>query len=366
MASSGSTRVIVAALGGNAGIAVAKFVAAAWTGSAAMLSEAIHSLADTANQGLLLHGIRRAQRPADDRHPFGHSRELYFWAFVVAVLLFSLGAGVAIYEGIDKLNHPHPVTNPWLNYSILGTALLFEIGSTAVAMKEFNRQHGDLDAIAALRASKDPGLYTVLLENIAAIAGLIVALIGIAGGHLLGWTYGDAVASIVIGIILGLVATFMAIETKALLIGEAAAPDVVTGIRHIIEAEIMPMGRLRRIHHIKTMHLGPDDVMLTASLDFDDGTSARSVMDTVSRLEKVIFAQFPFVRHLYLEAAGDGARPTTELAAVAELGSNPLPEHSAAQSGPVGDNRSQARAGNIEAPKRAYPPAKKGKGKKHR
>ncbi len=302
MAATGSTKVIIAALGANALIAVSKFAAAAWTGSAAMLAEAIHSLADTANQGLLLHGIRRARLPADERHPFGHSKELYFWAFVVAILLFSLGAGVAIYEGIEKLRHPHPVTDPWINYAILGFGLLFEAGSTVVALKEFNRQRGTLGPFEALRASKDPGLFTVLLENAAAIAGLLVALVGLAGAHIFEWTYGDAIASIIIGIILGLVAAFMSIETKALLIGEAASPDVVAGIHNMIEREMHPRGPVRRIQHLKTMHLGPDDVLATASLEFEEATSARALQAAVGRMETAITARYPFVRHLYLEA----------------------------------------------------------------
>ena len=249
MAASGSTTVVIAALGANALIAAAKFAAAAWTGSAAMLSEAIHSLADTANQGLLLHGTRQSRRPADARHPFGYAKELYFWAFVVAVLLFSLGAGVAIYEGIHKLRNPVPITDPWVNYAVLGLALVCEAGSTFLAVREFNRQRGTADAVGALRGSKDPALYTVLLEDTAAIAGLLVAMAGLFAAHIFGWPLGDAVASIVIGIILGLVAAFMAIETKALLIGEAAAPEVVATIDAMIRAEMGEEGPIRRLGH---------------------------------------------------------------------------------------------------------------------
>lgn len=230
VATSGSTRVVIAALASNAAIAAAKFAAAAWTGSAAMLSEAIHSLADTANQGLLLHGLKRANRPADARHPFGYAKEVYFWAFVVAILLFSLGAGVAIYEGVDKLRNPHPVTDPLINYAVLGVAIVFEVISTVVAVREFNKGRGEQGVLAALRTSKDPALFTVLLENLAALAGLAVALAGIAASYLLAWTMGDAIASIVIGLILGYVAAFMAIETKSLLIGEAASDRLLSEI----------------------------------------------------------------------------------------------------------------------------------------
>ena len=317
MAASGSTRVVVAALAANGMIAIAKFAAAAWTGSAAMLSEAIHSLADTANQGLLLHGMRRAARPADDRHPFGYAKELYFWAFVVAILLFSLGAGVAIYEGVDKLRHPHPVTDPLINYAILGIAIVVEVASTVVALREFNRQRGDAALLAALRSSKDPALFTVLLENLAALAGLVVAFAGIAASHLLGWPAGDAIASIVIGIILGLVAAFMSIETKGLLIGEAASQQVSDAIATIISGEIGGAGPLTGMGRLKTMHLGPDHVIATAPLDFKDGLSAADVEATVARLEARIRTRFPQVRQLLLEARDITSATALEASAAA-------------------------------------------------
>ena len=309
MAASGSTKVVIAALGANALIAVAKFTAAAWTGSAAMLSEAIHSLADTANQGLLLRGARQAARPADARHPFGYAKELYFWAFVVAVLLFSLGSGVAMYEGIHKLRNPEPVTDPWINYGVLGFALICEAGSTFFALREFNSKRGSTAAVQALRRSKDPALFTVLLEDMAAIAGLLVAFAGLVGAQAFGWAWGDAAASIVIGIILGLVAAFMATETKSLLIGVAAAPEMVAAIQAIIRGE-MSNGPIRHLEHLKTMHLGPDEVLVAATVAFKDDGSAAALQATVARLETKIQARFPQVRHLYLEAQAP-ARSTT-------------------------------------------------------
>ena len=347
MAASGSTTVVMSALGANALIAAAKFAAAAWTGSAAMLSEAIHSLADTANQGLLLHGARQARRPADARHPFGYAKELYFWAFVVAVLLFSLGAGVAIYEGVHKLRQPEPVTDPWVNYVVLGLALVCEAGSTILAFAEFNRQRGTAGAVRALRGSKDPALYTVLLEDIAAIAGLLVALAGLVAAHVFGWAIGDAVASIVIGIILGLVAAFMAIETKALLIGEAAAPEVVGAIEAMLKAEMGDDGPIRQLGHLKTMHLGPDEILVAASLEFHETENAASVQATVARLEAKVQARFPQVRHLYLEAQGNPRNPT-DLSEALAVPATPLPRPAA------------------PAAKRNYPPSKKAKGKKRR
>lgn len=351
MAASGSTRVVIAALSANAAIAVAKFTAAAWTGSAAMLSEAIHSLADTANQGLLLHGMRRAARPADARHPFGYAKEIYFWSFVVAILLFSLGSGVAIYEGIDKLQHPHPVTNPLINYVVLGVAIVFETISTTIAVREFNARRQGSGILAALRTSKDPTLFTVLLEDIAALAGLIVALAGIGAGHVLDWPLGDALASIVIGLILGLVAAFMAIETKGLLIGEAASPALVSGIRSIFEREVRSNGVLTGVGPLTTMHLGPEHVIAAVPLDFRDTVNAAGVEATVSRLEAEVRRIHPEVKHLFLEARPASATPAPAAALAAPLPVSPM---SAATSG----NEELKPRPATSAPRGNYPPQK--------
>lgn len=297
----GSTSVVLVALACNFGIATAKFAAAAWTGSSAMLSEAIHSLVDTSNQGLLLYGIKRSARPADERHPFGYSRELYFWSFIVAILLFAMGAGVSIYEGIAKLLEPHPIHDPLVNYAVLGVAIVLEGVSTWRAVSEFNSQRGDMGAIRALRTSKDPALFTVVLEDLAALAGLFVALAGIAAAHLLGLEWGDGVASIVVGLILAAVAAFMSIEIQALLIGEAASPAVVSGIRNLIAEETGAGKPIHAINELRTMHLGPADVLVAASCDFHDGETARSVEATVIRLERTIKTSFPEVRQLYFE-----------------------------------------------------------------
>ena len=277
MAVGGTTRVVVAALGANALIAVSKFVAASITGSAAMLSEALHSVADTANQGLLLFGMRRARQPADARHPFGYSKELYFWSFVVAILLFSMGAGVSMYEGVQKLLHPHPIEYAIVNYIVLTVAICVELVSTWVAVGEFNAQRGETGALAALKSSKDPALFTVVLEDLAALIGLVIALAGNLVADQLGWLAGDAVASIAIGCVLAGVAAFMSRETMSLLIGEAASAEVVEGVRGLIEAEAAKSGAIRRIHTIRTMHLGPQDVLATVRIDFEDTVSAARV-----------------------------------------------------------------------------------------
>jgi len=305
MAAGGSTRVVIAALVCNGLIAVSKFVAAAVTGSAAMLSEAVHSVADTTNQGLLLLGLRRAKRPADRRHPFGYSKELYFWSFVVAILLFSMGAGVSIYEGVQKLLHPHPIEHAFVNYIVLGVAIAFELASTYVAVREFNVQRGRMGPLLALRTSKDPALFTVVLEDLAALVGLVIALVGNLVADLLGWLPADALASIAIGCVLAGVAAFIGRGTKSLLIGEAASDQVVVGVRRLIEKEAAASGVIKRVHAISTMHLGPQDVLLTARIDFDDAVSAARVEGIVAEMERAIKARFPEIRQLFLAAQGD-------------------------------------------------------------
>ncbi len=306
MSAGGSTGVVLVALACNLGIAVAKFAAAAWTGSSAMLSEAIHSLVDTSNQGLLLVGIKRSQRPADARHPFGYARELYFWSFIVAILLFSMGAGVSLYEGIQKLLHPHPISDPFVNYAVLGVAILLEGISTWKAVSEFNARRGQTGMVTALRSSKDPALFTVVLEDLAALAGLITALAGIASAHLLGFEAGDGIASVCIGLILAAVAAFMSIEIQGLIIGEAASEGVQKGLRAIVESETGSGKPILRINEIRTMHLGPDDLLVAASVDFQDGETARGVETTTTRLEHAIKAKYPEVKLLYIEVQSSG------------------------------------------------------------
>lgn len=332
MSAEGSTKVVLIALGCNFGIAVAKFAAAAFTGSSAMLSEAIHSLVDTSNQGLLFHGIKRAARPADDRHPFGYAMELYFWSFVVAIVLFSLGAGVSIYEGVDKLFHPHPISNVEVNYAVLGIALVLESISTRQALKAFNKSREGRSAISALRHSKDPALFTVLLEDLAALAGLTVALIGIAAAHILELDWADGAASILIGLILASVAAFLSIEIKSLLIGEAASEEVQTNVRNLLSAEGCKSGPVRAINEIRTMQLGPNDVIVAASVDMEDTATAADVEAANARLTSAIKAQHPEVRYLFIDvkAASSKAGETgsAKIAIISgEADSNPSTPH---------------------------------------
>lgn len=300
VAAGGSTAVVAVALACNLGIAAAKFAAAAWTGSSAMLSEAIHSVVDSGNQGLLLYGMGRARRPADARHPFGYSRELYFWSFVVAVLLFSLGAGVSMYEGVEKLLHPHPIVSPEINYAVLGLAIVLESFSTWKALSEFNARRGKTKAFAALRATKDPALFTIVLEDLAALAGLGIALAGVAAAHLLGLEAGDGVASIAIGVMLAGVAVFMASEIKSMLIGEAVDEAVQSGLSAILAREAGPQGPLQAINGLRAMHLGPEDLLVAASVDFADGRTAKDVETASARLDQAIRARYPAARRVFL------------------------------------------------------------------
>ena len=298
MAAEGSTKVVIAALIGNGLIAVTKFLAAAATGSSAMFSEAVHSLVDTGNQALLLYGIQRSRRPADARHPFGYGRELYFWAFIVAILLFSAGAGVSIYEGVHKIRDPQPVTDAYINYIVLGLAMVFEGAAFAFALREFNRVKGGRGYLAAVRVSKDPALFTVLLEDAAALLGLVIALCGITLAQVLELPVLDGVASVAIGLVLAATALLLAYETKGLLIGEAAKPEVVARLRRIVGAE----HGVDRINEILTMHMGPRDVLLNLSLDFRSTLTADEVEAEVSRLERQIKAALPEITRVFIEA----------------------------------------------------------------
>lgn len=295
---SGSKGVIYAAIAGNSAIAITKFVASAITGSSAMLSEGVHSLVDTGNGLLLLYGLKRSNLPADDLHPFGRGKELYFWTLIVAILIFALGGGISMYEGIEHIRHPEPVTNPMLNYIVLGLSIIFEGGSTAVAIKEFRKMKGSMGTLEAIRTSKDPSTFTVLFEDIAAMLGLVVALVGIYCGQVFGIPELDGAASVVIGAILGMVAVFLAYESKGLLIGESVNTDVKEDIRRIAEADtaIVRLGRLM------TMHFGPHDVLLTMEIHFDPLLSADSVAAAIDRVEKAIRSVHPDVKHVFIEA----------------------------------------------------------------
>ena len=298
MAAAGSKHVVIAALLGNSLIAVTKFAAAAYTGSSAMLSEGIHSLVDTCNQGLLLYGMKRASRPADDNYPFGYTREIYFWAFVVAVMIFGVGAGAAVYEGVDKLRNPAPMENAYINYIVLGAAFVFEAAAWWVAFREFKRRKGSLGYFEAVRKSKDPTVFTVLFEDTAAMLGIIVAFVGIWLGQVTGAAWMDGAASVVIGVILAVTAALLAYECKGLLVGESAAKSVVESLRALARDHSDDA----TVNELLTMQLGPEDVLVTMSLDFASGLSADDVERLVSELESKIKTAHPEVTRVFIEA----------------------------------------------------------------
>ena len=297
----GSTRVLIVALAANFGIAAAKFVAAAITGSSAMLTEGVHSLVDCANQGLLLHGQKQSRRPADVRHPSGYGRELYFWSFVVAIMVFALGAGVSIYEGVLHLLAPEPAVSPLVAYGVLAVAFALEGGSTVAAFREFDGARGERSWWAALKGTKDVTTVIVLLENGAAMAGILVAAVGLGLSQLTGSPYFDGGASILIGLILAFVAMFLAREAKGLLIGEAADPALVEGLR---VAARRP--GVTGVGEIITVHNAPDQIFAAMSVDFDDGISAGDVERLVAEIEAEVRKRWPSVLRLYVRpVAGD-------------------------------------------------------------
>lgn len=301
----GSKKVIYAALAGNTLIAISKFIAAFITGSSAMLSEGIHSLVDTGNQGLLLYGMRQAKKPADEFFPFGHGKEIYFWSFVVAILIFAVGAGVSFYEGLHQLLDPKPITSPEINYIVLALAIVFEGGAWFMAFKEFNRVRGRRGYIEAIQRAKDPSLFVVLFEDSAALLGLVIALVAIFISDQTGWLIADGFASILIGFILAGTAIWLAYETKGLLIGEAANPRVVQGIRALINK----LEGVTHTNEVLTMHMGPDFILVNISLDFIDQLGVGEIEKKIANLDRAIKQSFPEVKRVFVEAEAQGPAP---------------------------------------------------------
>jgi cation diffusion facilitator family transporter len=291
-----STRTLVVALLANLGIAAAKFVAAAITGSSAMLTEGVHSVVDSTNQLLLMWGRRQSKKPADKFHPFGYGRELYFWSFVVAVLVFSLGAGVSIYEGVIHIAHPEAAVSPYWAYGVLLFAFLLEGWSTLEAFNEFKESKGRLGWFEAITRSKDPPAFIVLLENAAAMAGIVAAAAGLFIAQLTGDPFYDGAASVVIGAILGVTACLLAYESKGLLIGEAADPDLVRDIRKLTSEKSGVVG----VGHVMTIHSSPDQITAMLNVDFDDKISAGEVERIVCEVEIEARERWPHVRRLFI------------------------------------------------------------------
>jgi cation diffusion facilitator family transporter len=293
-----SKKVIFAALVGNSLISITKFSAAAMTGSSAMLSEGIHSLVDTGNQILLLFGLRQASKPPDRKFPFGHGKEIYFWSFVVAILIFAVGAGVSIYEGIHHIMHPVAIQKPMINYIVLGISIVFEGAAWYFAFNEFTKAKGKWGYIEAVQRGKDPTMFVVLFEDSAAMLGLVVAFLGIWLSQATGILIFDGIASVVIGLILAGTAVWLAYETKSLLIGESANQRVEDGIRAILE----PYSEVLHVNELLTMHMGPDFILANCSINFRDDLTALELEKAVARLDSEIKQAYPNVKRIFIEA----------------------------------------------------------------
>jgi len=291
-----STRTLVVALLANLGIAFSKFVAAAITGSSAMLTEGVHSVVDCTNQLLLMWGRHASKRAHDKLHPFGYGRELYFWSFVVAVMVFALGAGVSIYEGILHITHPAPAVSPYIAYAVLLIAFLLEGWSTVEAYRDFSQSKGELSWFQAIRRSKDPPAFIILLENGAAMAGIIAAAVGLGLSQLTADPFYDGAASVVIGLILAVTSCLLAYESKALLIGEAADPELVAALHEMVQSR----KGVTAVGQVLTIHSAPDQITAMLSVDFDDDITARDVEALVWGIEVEAATRFPMVRRLYL------------------------------------------------------------------
>ncbi|MEJ2549762.1 MAG: cation diffusion facilitator family transporter [Anaerolineales bacterium] len=289
---------VYAAIGANTLVALSKFVVAAITHSSAMLSEGIHSLADSGNQGLLLLGIHLAKRPPDDVHPFGYGKEIYFWSLIVAIILFGVGGGVSLYEGVNHLIRPTEIEDVVGNYIVLALAAVFESISFLVALRELRKTMPTQNIFSAVHTSKDPKLFLVLFEDTAALAGLLVAFLGIFIGQQLSLPALDAVASLIIAVILMTMAGILAYESRELLLGEAADPEIVSSIRQIVSGD----DAILDVHRPMTMHLGPDDVLLNMKLTFREDLTSGQIARAIDRIESKIGSRYPRIKRIYLEA----------------------------------------------------------------
>jgi cation diffusion facilitator family transporter len=291
-----SNFVILAALAANLGIAVAKFIAAGITGSSSMLTEGFHSVVDSLNQVLLLYGQHQGKKPPDHDHPFGYGRELYFWSFVVAILIFAVGAGVSVYEGWEHIVHPEELRDPLVNYIVLGVAFAMEGGSWFLAMREFAADNRGTSWWQAFRQSKDPAGFVVLFEDSAALAGLVIAGIGVWASHAYGDGRIDGVASIAIGILLAVVAMVLARESKGLLIGEGADPAIVAEVRAIVDGH----RDITAVNHVRTIHTAPQSVFVAISADFRDALTMGEAETVIEAIETDLKARLPMLSSIYI------------------------------------------------------------------
>jgi cation diffusion facilitator family transporter len=307
MSAEGGTKAIIAALVANMGIAVAKFVAFGFTGSTSMMAEGVHSVADSGNQALLIVGRNRSKRDRTPLHPFGFGRERFFYAFIVAVVLFTVGSLFSLYEGFHKFSDPHPVESPAWAFGVLIFAILLESFSFRTAIKESNQVRGGQSWVAFIRRAKAPELPVVLLEDLAALFGLILALIGVALAVVTGDGRWDGIGSMAIGVLLGVVAIILAMETKSLLIGEAADPE----IQQIIVAALESGAEVEHVILLQTQHIGPEDLLIAAKIAVKHDDSAAKVASGIDAAEARVRAAVPMAKHIFLEPAlGDRAKVT--------------------------------------------------------
>jgi cation diffusion facilitator family transporter len=313
-----SKTAIVAALIGNVAVAAVKFIAFAFSGSSAMLTEGVHSLVDTLNQLVLLFGQGRAGKPPDESHPFGHGLEVYFYTFIVALLIFMLGGAVGIYEGVRKFAHPEPITHVWINVGVIALSFVLEGLSLSVGLRSARRSSSPvvrrvlarLNFVELIHYSKDPGIYEVLAEDSAAILGLLFALVGVVASGWFGLAWADGAASVAIGLLLMGVAGFLVMETKSLLTGEAAAAPVIAEVRRVLDAD----HRIRSVCEVQSMHLGPQDILVAATLDFHDHLTAPQLEQAADELTEQMRAAEPRITRVFLRpgravwARSDGTR----------------------------------------------------------
>ncbi len=297
MAAGGGTRAIIAAMIANGGIAIAKFVAYLVTGSASMLAESIHSVADTSNQGLLLLGGKQAQKIADDEHQFGYGRERYFWSFIVALVLFTLGGLYSVYEGIEKIRHPHEVSSLGWAIGVLLLGIVLEGFSFRTAIVEAKKVKGDRGWWEYIRTSRSPELPVVLLEDAGAMLGLVIALIGVSLAASTGDPIWDGIGTLGIGILLLVIASILTVEMRSLLLGEAATAANITAITNA--ARTAP--RVTRIIDLKTQHIGPEELLVAGKIEFERGMATAQIADAIDGVESAIRSVVPAARRIYLE-----------------------------------------------------------------
>ena len=288
---------IYTALGANLLIAITKFIAAFFTGSSAMISEGIHSLVDTSNEVLLLFGIKKSKKPADEGRPFGYGKELYFWAFIVSILIFGIGGGISFYEGVTHIQHPVEIKNPMWNYIVLGIAFVFDGISFITAYKEFNIQRGSRPFWLAVKKSKDPSTFVVLFEDAADLLGLITAFLGVYLGHVFNNPIFDAVASIIIGVILTAVSILLTRESRSLLMGESAGHGTLRAVKEIAEDD----PTVREVTSTPSMYLSPEEILLLLCISFHDNCTSPEITEAIQRIRKNIQQKFPAMKQVFIQ-----------------------------------------------------------------